>query len=258
MSIENQYGLFLRLRRHLVQLLECLENPYPMNKRVEHAFNGSIKFADCYVTRQLLERHKPKTCLEIGSFLGFSTRWLLESGKGWGMRVTAVDPNMRHRIFDNPRWMVEGINAAFYPEYLEIISGFFGSQAGPPWYHGYENFLPRRDKEWTQRYLSDRVLLDGRWGRCFDCIYIDAVHSYQAVMDGFRCALPLLSPDGFIIFHDALTWEGVKQVLTELQQEFSGKAEVSILDGSTVYEHPHLEQEPSRVADGIGFFKPFG
>jgi len=255
MNIKEQYASFLRLRRQMMQLLECMENPYPMEYRVEHAFAGSIKFADCYITQQLLARHKPKTCLEIGSFLGFSTRWLLESGKRWGMRVVAVDPNIRHRIFDNPRWMVEGMNAVFYPEYLEIISGFFGSQAGFCWSSDYERYRPHRDKEWAQRYLTGRVSLNGDWEQRFDCIYIDADHSYPAVMDGFRCALPLLSPGGIMIFHDALTWKGVNQALEELQKEFSGKAEVSILDGSTIYEHPSLEKEPSRVADGIGFFK---
>jgi predicted O-methyltransferase YrrM len=254
-KIERRYALFLHLRRQLAQLLGNMENPHSMEVRIEHAFSGSIKFADCYVTQQLLERHKPKTCLEIGSFLGFSTRWLLESGKDWGMRVTAVDPNIRHRIFDNPRWMVEGMNAAFYPEHLEIISGFFGSQAGSAWSSDYERYLPHRSKEWTQRHLTDRALLDGNWDRRFDCIYIDADHSYPAVMDGFRCALPLLSPGGFMLFHDALTWKGVDQALKELQKEFSKTAEVSILDGSTIYEHPCLEGEPSRVADGIGFFR---
>ena len=256
MSIEGQYALFLHLRQEMTQLLENIENPYPMEYRVEHALDGSIKFADCCVTQQLLERHKPKTCLEIGSFLGFSTRWLLESGQGWGMRVTAVDPNIRHRIFDNPRRVVERMNAAFYPEHLEIISGFFGSRAGSAWSSDYERYLPHRDKAWTQRHLTGRVLLDGRWDRRFDCIYIDADHSYPAVMDDFRCALPLLSPGGFMLFHDALTWKGVNQALKELQQEFSGTAEVLILDGSTIYEHPRLEREASRAAaDGIGFFR---
>ena len=255
MDIKEQYALFLHLRRQMVQLLECMENPYQMADRLVHAFDGSIKFADCYITQQLLKRHKPKICLEIGSFLGFSTRWLLESCKGWGMRVIAVDPNMRHRIFDNPRWMVEGMNAAFYPEYLEIISGFFGSQAGSCWSSDYERYLPHRDKEWAKKHLTGRVLLNGEWEQRFDCIYIDADHSYPAVMDGFRCALPLLSPGGIMLFHDALTWKGVNQALEELQKEFAGKAEVAILDGSAVYKHPCLEQESTLVADGIGFFK---
>lgn len=255
MDIEESYALFLHLRRQMVQLLGVMENPYPLEDREKHAFEGSIKFADCYVTQHLLERHRPKNCLEIGSFLGFSTRWLLESGKGWDMRVTAVDPNIRHRIFDNPRWMVEGMNAGFYPEHLEIITGFFGTRQDI-WYGGYEKFLPHRDKEWIQRYhLADRIMLDGQWERRFDCIYIDADHSYPAVMDGFRCALPLLSPGGFMLFHDALTWKGVNQAMEELKKEFSGTAEVAILDGSTIYEHPCLGKEPSRVADGIGFFK---
>jgi len=255
MNIEQRYELFLRLRRQMEQLLWNMDNPYPMAVRLTHAFEGSIKFADCWATHKLLKRHKPKTCLEIGSFLGFSTRWLLESGKGWGMHVTAVDPNMRHRIFDNPRLTVEGMTAAFFPEQLEIISGFFGSRAGSGWNGDYARFLPHRDREWAKTHLSGRVLLNGTWGQRFDCIYIDADHSYEAVMDGFRCALPLLSPGGIMLFHDALTWKGVRQAMDELQKDFSGKAEVEILDGSDIYKHPRLKREISRVADGIGFFR---
>jgi hypothetical protein len=47
----------------------------------------------------------------------------------------------------------------------------------------------------------------------------------------------------------------VKQALEELKTEFSGKAEVTILDGSAAYEHPCLAQEPCRWAEGIGFFR---
>ena len=255
MNIVESYALFLQLRQQMTQLLGIMKNPYPLEYRVKHAFEGSIKFADCYTIQQLLGRHKPATCLEIGSFLGFSSRWLLEIGSAWGMRVAAVDPNIRHRIFDNPRWMVEGMNADFYPEYLEIITGFFGSKAGTCWNGSYEQFLPHRDKEWTQRCLTGRALLNGAWERRFDCIFIDGNHSYAAVMDDFRCSLPLLSPGGILLFHDVLTTEGVKQALEELQTEFSGKAEVTVLDGSTAYEHPSLAQEPCRWAEGIGFFR---
>ena len=255
MNIEESYALFLRLRQQLIQLLIIMKNPYPVEYRVKRAFDSSIKFADSYIIQELLERHKPATCLEIGSFLGFSSRWMLETGKAWGMRVIAVDPNMRHRIFDNPRWMVEGMNADFYPEFLEIITGFFGSATGTCWNSYYKKYLPYRDKEWTEKYLTGRVLLNGSWERKFDCIFIDGNHSYTAVMADFRCSLSLLSPGGIILFHDALTTADVKQALEELQTEFSGKAEVAILDGTSTYQHPCLAQESCRWAEGIGFFR---
>jgi len=119
MQIEKAYQIFIRLRNCMLGMLQAMENPYPMDDRIRHAMDGSIKFADCFVVQKLLNQVKPEKCLEVGSFLGFSTRWLLESSREWNMHITAVDPNMRHRIFDNPRWMVEGVNAVHYPDRLD-------------------------------------------------------------------------------------------------------------------------------------------
>jgi SAM-dependent methyltransferase len=99
------------------------------------------------------------------------------------------------------------------------------------------------------------VELDGSWDRTFDCIYIDADHSYASVTDGFRHALRLLEPGGMMLFHDALTWKGVNQALREFKVEFDGTARVEILDGTNVFDHPKLQSEIIKAADGIGLFK---
>ena len=253
MNIEESYELYLGLRDHMVMQLHAMDNPYPLEERVRHALEGSIKYSDCYIVQKLLEAQKPKRCLEIGSFLGFSTRWLLECGSAWNMRVTAVDPNIRHRIFDNPRWMVESMNAVFLQDRLEIISGFFGAHG--QWTGDYDNHLPKRSREWASRLIATRQELDGEWGETFDCIYIDADHSYPAVVDGFRHALKLLAPGGSIIFHDAVSWTGVNRALREFRVEFDGMARVEILEGRGVFDHPKLAAEKIRHSDGIGYFK---
>lgn len=256
MRIDQNYELFTDLRRRMMLLLGVMDNPYPAEDRIRSALGGGIKFADCCVVRNVLEEHRPKRCLEIGSFLGFSTRWLLESGAPWGMHVTAVDPNVRHRMFDNPRWMVEGLNARYYPDRLEIVSGFFGAHG--VWTGDYEKYRPRRSRDWVEGLFASRREIGGGWGRRFDCIYIDADHSHAAVVDGFRNALPLLAPGGIMLFHDALTWEGVNRALRELRVEYEGLAEVDILDGSRIWEHPCLVGEAMRAVDGIGLFRDRG
>lgn len=230
-----------------------MENPYPIEKKIEHALNGSIKFGDCFILQKILSKEKPKTCLEIGSFLGFSTYWLLECSKDWDMHLTAIDPNIRHRIFDNPRWVVEGLNACFYPDRLDILSGFFGKHE---YYSSdYENYLPHRSKAWAKNLFLSRLEIDGKWHKKFDCIYIDANHDYASVMDGFKNAIKLLKPNGLILFHDALTWKDVNRALKDIEKNLSQKAHVEILNGSKVFEHPILKNEPSKVSDGLGVFK---
>ncbi len=253
MELEESYELFTRLRQQMLVQLKAMDTPHSFAECIEHALSGSIKFSDCHVVQQLLEAHKPKRCLEIGSFLGFSTRWLLECGTSWNMHVTAVDPNVRHRVFDNPRWMVEGMNAPFIPDRLEIISGFFGAHG--VWMDDYTRYLPHRPEEWVKALFADRVELDGSWDRTFDCIYIDADHSYASVTDGFRHALRLLEPGGMMLFHDALSWKGVNQALREFKVEFDGTARVEILDGTDVFAHPKLQSEAIKSGDGIGLFK---
>jgi len=136
---------------------------------------------------------------------------------------------------------------------IDIVTGFFGVHG--LWSSDYEVYEPKRSREWVAQLLSNRREIDGNWVRTFDCIYIDADHSYKSVMDGFRHALKLLNPGGMMLFHDALTWKGVNQALKEISEEFKGRARVEIIDGSDVFGHPALAQEPAKVADGIGFFR---
>ncbi len=253
MRIESSYHSFLNIRTRMLAMLHTMSNPYPVEERIRHAMEGSIKFSDCFVVQHILNQKKPLRCLEIGSFLGFSTRWLLESGQEWRMHVTAVDPNIRHRIFDNPRWMVEGLNAEDYMDRLEIISAFFGAHG--LWSSDYEIYEPKRSHEWVSNLLSTRKELDKNWTQRFDCIYIDADHTYNAVMDGFFNALPLLNPGGMILFHDAITWNGVNQALMNIREEFKNRAHVEIIDSSNIFDHPMLANEPSNVSDGIGIFQ---
>lgn len=253
MIIEDCYLIFTILRSRMIEILNVISSQYPIEERIKHAMDGSMKLADCFVVQRLLAQKQPKRCLEIGSFLGFSTGWLLACGREWNMHVTALDPNMRHRIFDNPRWMVEGLNAEHYPDRLNIISGFFGKHN--TWSSDYENYIPKRSQEWVENFLENRKKLNKMWEQRFDCIYIDADHSYSAVLDGFENALPLLNPGGMMIFHDALTWPGVNQALNEIKSKYINRAKIEIIDGSDIFKHPMLKNEPSKVADGIGYFQ---
>lgn len=233
--------------------LQPMESEYSFDEVGINALGGSMKFGDCYIVQQLLRRNKPKQCLEIGSFLGFSANWLLENSAEWNMHLTAVDPNIRHRVFENPRDIMEKINARFIPDRLEIVTAFFG--AHPDWTKDYEDCDPPRSKAEVRKVFADRREIDGSWNRTFDCIFIDAAHDYYSVMDGFRNALKLLNSGGIILFHDALSETGVNRTLKELKVEFEGKTRVEIIDGSNVLNHPNLDREMLKKVDGIGFFK---
>ena len=75
---DNLLDLYVRLKDELVRTVLADDNPYPEGVRTVHAHEGSIKPMDALLLAELLRRNRPRRILEIGSYLGFSTRWLLE------------------------------------------------------------------------------------------------------------------------------------------------------------------------------------
>lgn len=257
---DSKYSkLFRDNREELINTIANHEMSYPVEERLSHVKGGSIKFVDAYILKQLLYKYKPSTILEVGSFLGFSTRWLLEVSSPWNAKVTAVDPNIRHRIFDSPRLFVEKFNSKFYPNRLEIVSGFFGEYSSEYAYYDYEHYEPKRDRNFVDRLLKQREVIDENWSKRFDFIFIDGDHSYEAVMTNFAIALNLLNPGGCIAFHDAVSWEGVNKALKELKIKYKDKAKVSIYDN--IYGNRIVAKVLGKVkridepVDGVGCFE---
>ncbi|MBW4648109.1 MAG: class I SAM-dependent methyltransferase [Kastovskya adunca ATA6-11-RM4] len=239
------------IKSELANLVLDIKTDYSYNERLVHATDGSLKFSDAYVLKSLLYQYKPARILEVGSFLGFSTRWLLEVSSQWGAEVTAVDPNVRHRIFDDPQSILKKLNQNFYPENLEIVQGFFGNY-GDCTYFDYENYEPKLSKSDIDKLMKERKIIDENWGRKFDFVFIDGDHEYKAVMENFAIALNLLSDGGCIAFHDVLTWKGVNDALQELSLKYQSKAEVKIYGK---LDKQVLERVFNKSNDGIGSFR---
>jgi len=195
------------------------------------ARSGSIKPTDALIIARLMNRHRPFRILEVGSFLGVSTRWLMDVSASWQARVTAVDPNIPHRVFSEPRYFLERLTDYPACERLEIVTAFFGQ--------------PLCD------FPSHIPVIREDWGRTFDMVFIDGDHAYEAVRDNFLLAMRFLSSHGIILFHDVLSWPDVNRFINELKVEYEGKAEVGI---HGEYDRGLLKLI-RRSNDGIGFFK---
>jgi predicted O-methyltransferase YrrM len=217
---------------------------------VHEAFSGKINFPDAYVLKRLLRRHRPKEVLEVGSFVGFSTRWILEVVSRWNGRVTSVDPNIRHRSFDAPGDVLQRLNARFLAANLDVVHGFFGTPGDV--YHDYEHCEPKRTRPFVDELVASRQKITESWGRKFDFIFIDGDHSYEAVKENFRISLHLLRPGGCIAFHDALSWEGVNDALREIARDHAGSADTKILGK---LDHRIFQGLFGKHTDGIGFFQ---
>jgi predicted O-methyltransferase YrrM len=227
LDIYRHYGLFKRIKQELADIVVQTPDNHPVGIKLLHATHGSLKFTDAYILKQILHKYKPDSILEIGSFLGFSTRWLLEVSRSWGPKVTAVDPNIRHRIFDNPRSFVERLNSEFYQNRLEIITGFFGPYDDNI-YYDYEHHEPRKKRDYVNELIKDRMIINRTWERKFDFIFIDGDHAYSSVMNNFEIAVQMLNERGSINFHDALSWTDVNKAIKEIKVKYHERADVDI------------------------------
>lgn len=131
---------------------------------------------------------------------------------------------------------MQKLNSHFIPERLNVVTAFFASG-------------PQTD---DVSFRGNGVaVVDRTWDQHFDFVFVDGNHSYEAVKRDFSHAVDLLKPGGVIVFHDALSWEGVNRFLNELADEYAGRAVVEVIGESDRKWLRFLGQSN----DGIGVFR---
>lgn len=221
---------YINLWKDLLQLIRQ-DSSRPFGELMLHARSGSLKPTDALILARLLRKHRPTSILEIGSFLGISTRFILDVSSSWAGKVVAVDPNIPHRVFAVPRNYVKLLNSVYIPQRLEIATAYFGKP--------------------IDGCTSDVPVIESGWENTFDFIFIDGDHSYETVMLNFGLALTMLKKGGVIAFHDAISWEGVEKALKDIADEYKGMALVEIYGHS----HRNLLKLFGRANDGVGVFR---
>jgi hypothetical protein len=85
----------------------------------------------------------------------------------------------------------------------------------------------------------DRAMFAGDEPASYDLIFVDADHSYASVRNDTELVLPLLSPAGFVVWHDYANWgyfsgqNGVPEYLGEL----AARLPIGHVLGSTLAMH---------------------
>jgi len=146
----------------------------------------------------LMRAQRPRTVVEIGSYLGRSTVFLARTLKEVNPsgHVVTVDPHTGDR------------------EQLEALSteplatfDLFRQHCRAA---GVEDVI--------EAHVATSVEVAGAWHEPIDLLYVDGWHSYDAVVADGEAWLPYLSPRGVAIFDDYVAYDEVREAIDHLAE----------------------------------------
>ena len=191
---------------------------------ISHSVSGSIKLIDALALVRSVQVARPAKILEVGSFLGFSTRVLLDASAEFGAQVTSLDPRIRHRIFDDIKTHVTTFNES---DRLTCRDAFFCRPLLDGMYHDYLNYEPALTREEADAILNGIEVVEEPFDM-FDFAFIDGDHSYIATVENLVLAAQMVQPGSLIVLHDAISWPDVVPAATSVADEIDGLSVVGV------------------------------
>jgi Methyltransferase domain len=160
----------------------------------------STPLADVVMLLKIAACTEPKRLMEIGSYRGYTALFLAQHISP-GARIVTIDRHSDHG---------EAYRKTSLASMIERRVG-----------------------------VTDRAMFAQDQPATYDLIFIDADHSYESVRNDTELVLSLLSPDGFIVWHDYANWgyfsgqNGVPEYLGELGAQLP----IGHVAGSTLAIH---------------------
>jgi predicted O-methyltransferase YrrM len=225
---------------------------YDSEAMIHHAVEGAIKLLDALAIAEVLNAHRPGRILEIGSYLGFSTRWILEATAFIGSSVTSVDPRVRHRIFDDIKEHLLTFCAPHAPR-LTCVDAYLTDRNDDMFLDYYLNYEPRVPEAEARAQLALVPLIDKPFDE-FDFAFIDGDHGFRATVLNVHLAAAMLPAGGRIVVHDALTWPEVLPGFMALCNAQSGLALEGVA-GAAFHAQFANAHDVHNLANGIGIVR---
>lgn len=142
----------------------------------------------------LVEQHRPKVCVELGSWQGASAIPVARSIRRWGGTLTCVDTwgGEIHEAQGRP-WML-----------LSCVRNMTESGV-----NGSVRLIPATTRDAA-----------AQWTDLIDYLYVDADHSYDGVAEDLRLWIPHVKRGGLIVGDDYehQSFPGVKRAWDEFEQ----------------------------------------
>lgn len=197
---------------------------------------GSITWERALPLATFVSLCRPQSMLEVGSFIGLSSHFFSSVLAQWGGRLTSIDPNVRHRIFDEPRRIFHKLNSvaekegrirtrdAFWRSAMSIETGTWD----------YLNREPKRNASWVKAKLASiPIASPDDFRRQFDMAFIDGAHDEASVSEDFEAMLPTLKPGACVVFDDvdAAAWPGTFAAVDKLRKQAEADASGVVLFG---------------------------
>jgi len=189
------------------EYLESIKQFYKLSPSdsdtVGHAMHGALKLIDAIYLHEHLLATQPRRILEVGSFLGFSSRWILEASQPWGAQVTSVDPGLRHRKFDHPRLHARHFCEKF-AERLTLLDACLSAKNESMFMRDYLGYEPKLSPREALARMDKIPVLTEPFG-IFDFAFLDGDHHFESTVADVLLISRMMPDGGTILVHDALS-----------------------------------------------------
>jgi predicted O-methyltransferase YrrM len=235
--------------------------PYQERAICDHAIDGSLKILDAVNLKHLLQMARPQRILEVGSFLGFGTQWILQCTNDWHAHVTTVDPGTRHRIFDDTNKHLQSFTFGD-AERLTCLEAFFAHKNVQASLLDYRANAPRYAENDASRLLMSVPMLSSPIDT-FNFAFLDGDHSYQGVIESITLAMCMMPAGGLIVVGGALVHSEVARATRDLAKvhsssQLTSTRKVSIMSslGEKLHDlmklhHHHRAERSLLFTDGL-------
>lgn len=222
------------------QQLNCPALLTEYEELVKHAMHGSIQWDRALVIATFLHMCKPKTVLEIGSFLGLSSFFILEVTRLWNATLTSVDPNVRHRVFDRPRIIYNELVEPYNNRVITIDAFWLRSVSIESGWWDYRNRKPVLPEEEIRALIANVPTYVPesfqKNGKSFDFGFIDGAHDYASVLHDFVGMSKVMNNRGCIVFDDfdEYAWPETYWAVKDIERDAIAKGAGFVLSNNGI------------------------
>jgi predicted O-methyltransferase YrrM len=163
----------------------------------------SIKGSDAVALYDYIRENRPRTCLQIGTFAGFSALLIADAlHRSGGGQVIAIDPEIPHENVMSPVDVARRVaDRLGLGDHCRFVRGWGSTMIGLPSFEHWKHGVPVIG----QSLLAELGTVD--------LVFIDADHSVTATIADFMLVKDFVAENGTVFFHDVFNWSPVTEAL---------------------------------------------